>query len=164
MRDISALGSGTVLGLVIAITVSYLILQRKSRTALGVLAVSVGGTLLNFSLKAITSRPRPDIVPHLAEVDSSSFPSGHSMISAIIYLSLAALLARDISRPTTRVFVFATAAIFVFAIGITRVYLGVHYPSDVAAGWAAGVAWTLVCLLIQHLISRRLPAAAAQNE
>lgn len=155
MRDLTALGGPAVLGLVFASATGFLALQRKWQNALGLLAVGVGGVLLNTLLKAIAARPRPDVVPHLVEVTSSSFPSGHSMLSAIIYVSLGTMLAREFQPMVLRVYVIAIAAFLAFAVGVSRVYLGVHFPSDVAAGWTAGVAWTLLCTLVLQLISRR---------
>lgn len=152
MRDISALGSGAVLSSVVVAVAGYLVLLRRWQSAFSVTLASVGGAGLNFGLKALTGRPRPEIVPHLTEVTSSSFPSGHSMISAIIYLSMGAMMAQNCGKTAAAVYVVAFAAALTFAVGCTRIYLGVHYPSDVLAGWIAGTAWTLLCISTQRLL------------
>ncbi|MGH8019000.1 MAG: phosphatase PAP2 family protein [Opitutaceae bacterium] len=144
-RDITALGGTAVLTLMTVLVLGYLLLHRKPRSALLVLVAVVGGTLLNVALKAGFGRARPDFVPHLAESANSSFPSGHSMAAATIYLTLGALLSRTVTRQRERAYLIATALLLSFLVGFTRVFLGVHYPTDVMAGWAAGTAWALLC-------------------
>ena len=106
-------------------------------------------------LKALFARERPEIVPHLVEVHSLSFPSGHSMNSAIVYLTLAVLIARGYEERRTRSFVIGAAALLVLLIGVTRIYLGVHYPSDVLGGWTVGAAWALLTGLIATNLQQR---------
>lgn len=156
MRDITALGSGTVLTLGTIFVVAYLALGRNWRRALFVLIAVLGGHLLSLWLKALSERPRPTIVPHLADVDSWSFPSGHSMSSTIVYVTLAALLSRIVKQRRQKLFLLSAALLLSFLVGVSRVALGVHYPTDVLAGWTAGIAWALLCLAIDGwLISRR---------
>jgi undecaprenyl-diphosphatase len=119
------------------------------------LAATVGGILLNDVLKGLFGRPRPDTALHLTEVRSLSFPSGHAMESAIIYLTLAALMARLVQGRTLRLYVLAVAALVTLLVGLSRVYLGVHYPSDVLAGWTAGLAWALLCWTTASYLQRR---------
>jgi undecaprenyl-diphosphatase len=100
-------------------------------------------------LKHLYGRPRPDLVPHGVYVYSASFPSGHSMLSATVYLTLAALIASLEPRRGAKILVFVTAVLVMVAVGVSRIYLGVHWPSDVLAGWCAGaglalVAWSLL--------------------
>lgn len=149
MRDISALGSAAVLVVVVTGVTGYLLLARRWRCALTVLLAGAGGALLNGGLKILAARPRPEIVPHLTEATSSSFPSGHSMLSAIVYLSIGVTLAKNLPQRHAGGYIIVFAAVLAFAVGCTRVYLGVHYPSDVLAGWIAGIAWTLLCLAAQ---------------
>jgi undecaprenyl-diphosphatase len=152
--DITALGSATVLGLSVAAVVGFLLLQRMHRTALFVLAASVGGWTLNNLLKIVFGRARPEVVPHLREVMTLSFPSGHAMTSAAVYLVLGALLMRIASRPVTKFYCMAVAMLATILIGASRVYLGVHYPTDVLAGWLLGLSWALLCWMIERILER----------
>jgi undecaprenyl-diphosphatase len=145
MRDLTALGSAPVLVLVVLAVAGSLVVRRQYH-ALGLLLVAtIGGILLNDSLKALFARPRPAASLHLTEVRSMSFPSGHAMESAIIYLTLAALLARLVRTRVLQLYFVGLAILVTFLVGLSRVYLGVHYPSDVLAGWTAGLAWSLLC-------------------
>lgn len=143
VRDISGLGGAAVLGLLVATVTIYLMLSNRSQTALFVSVATLGGAFLSTLLKLGFDRPRPDVVPHLTYVHSASFPSGHAMMSAVVYLTLGALLARVVSGVWSKLFVMAVAAMLTGLIGVSRIYLGVHWPSDVLAGWAAGAAWAL---------------------
>jgi undecaprenyl-diphosphatase len=143
--DFTALGSGFVLGLAILSLVGFLSLQGMHRTALFVLLATTGGSLLNTGLKVLFGRPRPEVVPHLRDVFSLSFPSGHAMTSAAVYLTLGALLMRVAERRATKIYCMAMAMLLTVLVGSTRVYLGVHYPTDVLAGWCIGTAWALIC-------------------
>lgn len=144
-RDVTALGGHAVLGFVVAAVAGFLLLQRKRHLALLVVAAGAGGMLVNDLLKNVFQRERPDVVPHGVEVHSLSFPSGHAMVSAAVYLSLAVLVARVVPRPAARAYVVALGLALTLAVGATRVYLGVHYPTDVFAGWLAGALWALLC-------------------
>lgn len=153
--DITALGGFTVLTMMVATVAGFLILLRKYHAFLLLMVIAAGGFALNTLLKYFYDRPRPNVVPHLTEVNSASFPSGHSMLSAIIYLTLAVLVARLLQRRTLRIYVIAVSLLLVGLIGLTRIYLGVHYPTDVLAGWTAGLVWAAACWLgtrlLQHL-------------
>jgi undecaprenyl-diphosphatase len=162
--DVTALGSATVLGLTVFAVIGYLLLQGLPRMAVFVLAASTGGWLLNSFLKTLFSRPRPDVVPHLREVMSLSFPSGHAMTSAAVYLTLGALLMRISSRRVTRWYCMGVAATATFLVGLTRVYLGVHYPTDVLAGWMIGLSWALLCWIVERLLERRAVLARAGHK
>jgi len=145
MRDLTALGSAPVLVLVVLAVAGSLVVRRQYH-ALGLLLVAtIGGILLNDLLKSSFARPRPAAAFHLTEVRSMSFPSGHAMESAIIYLTLAALLARLVRTRVLQLYFIGLAFFLTFVVGLSRVYLGVHYPSDVLAGWTAGLAWSLLC-------------------
>ncbi|MBW4331210.1 phosphatase PAP2 family protein [Stakelama sp. CBK3Z-3] len=143
MIDITALGGGTVLTLVVLITVGMLLVSRKWTTALLVAAGTVSGSLAVSTAKEIAARPRPEVVPHLVEVTTQSFPSGHSANSAIIYLTIATLLTQTTGADARRTYLFAVVAALVTLIGVSRVYLGVHWPTDVLAGWSFGTLWAL---------------------
>ena len=141
MVDITALGGVTVLALLVTLVVIYLALRRKFRTAAFVAVSILGGWALSSALKLGIARPRPEVVQHLVEVTDMSFPSGHAMLSAITYLTLGAMLSRIENQPTLRYYFLLVAVFLTFIIGLSRIYLGVHYPTDVLGGWAAGTVW-----------------------
>ncbi len=153
--ELTALGSATVLVFVIVIVVGYLWLQRRFAALWLVVVSTSGGMLLTTILKGAFTRGRPTIVPHLTVVKSWSFPSGHSMLSAVVYLTLGALLARVTPQRVGKIYFVAVAVLITFLIGASRVYLGVHHPTDVLAGWAAGLVWALACGLTGHYLQRR---------
>jgi undecaprenyl-diphosphatase len=154
-EDVTALGGATVLGLVVLATVGYLLLQRMGRTAAFVFVASVGGWFLNGALKRVFQRARPDVVPHLREVASLSFPSGHAMTSAAVFLTLGALLMRISRGRVTKFYCMAVALLATLLVGATRVYLGVHYPTDVLAGWLVGLSWALICWMVERRLEYR---------
>jgi len=153
--ELTALGSGVVLLTFIAAVVGYLALERRLAMLVLVAGATLGGMVLSSLLKLVFGRPRPTVVPPLVEVHSASFPSGHSMLSAVVYLTLGALLARTTTRRRLRVYFIAVALALTFVVGLSRVYLGVHYPTDVVGGWAAGALWALVCALGAQALQRR---------
>jgi undecaprenyl-diphosphatase len=120
-----------------------------------IVSANIGGFLLVTILKQIFDRQRPDIVPQLMTYNTPSFPSGHSMMSTVAYLTLAVLLAINFSDKKVRVYIIAVALIISILIGISRIYLGVHYPTDVLAGWAVGFAWASLCGFIAKAIQYR---------
>ena len=162
--DITALGSPTVLGLVGLFVVGFLLLQGMYRNALFVFVASSGGWLLNSALKSFFQRPRPEIVPHLRDVWTLSFPSGHAMTSAAVYLTLGALMMRISKRRVTKFYCIASAMLVTFLVGASRIYLGVHYPTDVLGGWLVGLSWALLCWLVERAIERRTGLAKEQAE
>ncbi|MER9404826.1 phosphatase PAP2 family protein [Mesorhizobium caraganae] len=164
MRDITSLGSSTVLVLIVAAVIVYLLLIRKAGTALFILVAVAGGQALSSLLKAGVDRPRPDLVSHLATETSLSFPSGHAMVSAVTYLTLGSLAARFLPGRTTKIFVLCLAVLTTLLVGVSRVYLGVHWPSDVLAGWCAGFAWAMLCWLAARLLQRRHSVADSDSE
>jgi undecaprenyl-diphosphatase len=154
-EDITALGSATVLGLTVLAVTGYLFLHGLYRNGLFIFTASVGGWVLNWALKLLFARTRPSIVPHLREVVSSSFPSGHAMTSAAVYLTLGALLMRIAEGRLAKYYCIATAMFVTFLVGSSRVVLGVHYPTDVLAGWVIGMSWALFCWIVERLLERR---------
>lgn len=154
-RDVTALGGYAVLILLVASVVGYQMLARHYHAAALVLVATFGGLGLSYLLKGFYDRPRPDVVPHLIHVSSESFPSGHAMLSAVVYLTLGALLARLVEGRWIKFYFVAVAVILTLLVGFSRVYLGVHYPTDVVAGWAAGVAWAVVCWLVAQQLQKR---------
>ena len=152
--DLTALGGPTVLGLTVAVVVGYLLLMGLYRNAAFVLVASAGGWLLNDILKELFARPRPQVVPHLRQVMSLSFPSGHALTSAAVFLTLGALLMRVAERRLVKFYIMSVAILATLLVGSTRVYLGVHYPTDVLAGWLIGVSWALFCWLLERSLER----------
>ena len=155
MRDITALGSTGVLTIMVLSVVGFLAMTRKGYAAILVLVSVVGGTLLSQTMKFAFARPRPELVPHGAEVYTASFPSGHSMMSAVVYLTLGALLARKQPDRGVKVYIMSIAVVLTALVGISRVYLGVHWPTDVLAGWSLGGVWALLCWLVMVWLQRR---------
>ncbi|WP_296747274.1 phosphatase PAP2 family protein [Mesorhizobium sp.] len=155
MRDITSLGSASVLILITTATIVYLLVIRRPATALLMFVAVAGGQVLSTLLKHEVDRPRPELVSHLVTETSLSFPSGHAMLSAVTYLTLGSLAARFLPDRTSRFFVLGLAVFTTLLVGTSRVYLGVHWPSDVLAGWCAGFAWAMLCWLVARLLQRR---------
>lgn len=153
-RDVTALGGYPVAVLLTVMTAGYTLLARRYAASLLILAVSVGSMVLNTVLKLAFARARPEAVPHLIEVATLSFPSGHAMFAAAIYLTLAGVAAQTIDA-RRRAYIFGVALLLAGLVGLSRVYLGVHYPTDVLAGWAAGCAWALLCWLAMIALRTR---------
>lgn len=152
MRDITALGGFTVLSLVTVVATLAFALHRRWTHAAVMAGTAFLAQACSALLKSLYGRPRPDLVPHGVEVYSGSFPSGHSMLSAATYLTLAALIASLEVRRRSKALVFVLAILFMTAVGFSRVYMGVHWPSDVLAGWCAGAAWALAAwVVLMHL-------------
>jgi undecaprenyl-diphosphatase len=162
--DMTALGDAAVLGLTVLAVVGYLFLHGLYRTGLFILAASVGGWVLQFSLKVVFDRARPDVVPHLREVMSTSFPSGHALTSAAVYLTLGALTMRLAKGRVAKFYCLAIAMLVTFLVGSSRVFLGVHHPTDVLAGWLIGLSWALLCLIVETLIERRAGLKREQQQ
>lgn len=155
MVDLTSLGGTPVLTLITVAAAGYLLVARRAATALFLVLAISGGALTGTMLKLLFARARPDLVQHLVEVTNASFPSGHAMNSAVTYLTLGALLARTEKSRAIRTYLIALAVILTLLIGSSRVYLGVHWPSDVAAGWCVGGAWAILCSLSAQTLQRR---------
>jgi len=153
--EISAMGSAPVLTIIVLLICGYLFLEKNPAAAWTILFASVSGTILNQILKNLIGRERPQIVPHLSEISNSSFPSGHSMLSAIIYLTVATLLTKTVHTRAAKIYLIGSAFVLAFLVGLTRVIIGVHYPTDVVAGWMAGTAWAIICWFLAGWFSRR---------
>lgn len=154
-RDFTALGGVAVLTFTTLAAAGYMVLLGKGRAAAFTVLVIAGGMLLSTLLKFGFDRPRPDLVSHGSIVYTASFPSGHSMMAAVTYLTLAALLARIMPRRRLKAYILIIAVVLTVLVGISRVYMGVHWPTDVLAGWAAGGAWSLLCWLGVRYLQRR---------
>jgi undecaprenyl-diphosphatase len=154
--DATALGSPLVLVLMVAAVLGLMLLHRQYRIVWLTLLTTVGGTLVSYLLKQIIERKRPMVVPHLREVSTPSFPSGHAMLSAIVYLTLGIFLMQIVRGRFTKLYCLLWALFLTFLVGISRIYLGVHYPTDVLAGWMAGLVWALACWLVAHYLRHRV--------
>ena len=141
--DVTALGGVTVLTLLTVLAVGYLAVSRKWISAGLVAAATISGSVLGSVLKAGFARARPTIVPHLVDVHSLSYPSGHATNSAVVFLTLGALLAQAQRTRWARAYVIAVGVLITILIGISRVFVGVHWPTDVLAGWIVGASWAL---------------------
>lgn len=155
MRDITALGGVAALTLVVLSTAIYFLLVGKKGAALFVLVAVTGGTAISHGLKALFDRPRPELVPNAPVELTASFPSGHAMLSAVTYLTLGVLLTRIEAPRRVHAFFLAVAVVVTVLVGISRVYLGVHWPTDVLAGWCLGAAWALLCWIVALWLQRR---------
>lgn len=155
VRDVTALGGTTVLALVTAAVTGFLVLRRQHHAAILVAAALAGGLILNLALKDWFGRPRPAVIEPLAHVSSASFPSGHSLLATVVYLTLGALLARLVQERPVKVYLLSLVFALVFLIGLSRIYLGVHYPTDVLAGWTAGLVWAILCWLVARRLQQR---------
>ncbi len=154
-RDATALGGvGWLVFFTFAVS-GYLWLTGKRHLMIFLLAAASSGAVLAFGLKHVFSRPRPELVPHLSFVASSSFPSAHSMISAIVYITLGAIVDTVVTHWRVRAYLLFLAILIPVIVGISRVYLGVHYPTDVLAGWMAGLSWATACWLVARWLQRR---------
>lgn len=163
MIDVTSLGGVTILTLLTVIITGYLMALRRISTALFLLLAIAGGALASRLLKSGYARSRPDLVAHLVEVHTTSFPSGHAMNSAITYLALGALLARAEKDWRVRIYIITVAILLTLTIGTSRVYLGVHWPSDVLAGWCVGASWAATCSLLARTLQRNRKIEAPQS-
>jgi undecaprenyl-diphosphatase len=154
-RDLTALGGSAVLALVSTAAALFLWMAGRPRSVALLAVAVVGGQLLSLLLKRGFARPRPDLVPHGSFVYTASFPSGHSLMSAVVYLTLGALLARVLPRRRMKLLVIVCALGATTLTGVSRVYLGVHWPTDVVAGWAIGASWAVACWLAADWLDRR---------
>ncbi len=153
--DVTALGSPLVLTIFILASVGFLYFERQRRVAWVALATAGGGALLSLLLKLLIGRARPTVVPHLRDVADTSFPSGHTMGAAVVYLTLGVMFMKSFRSRRAKAFCLFWALFLTITVGASRVYLGVHYPSDVLGGWLAGFGWASACWSISLLIPNR---------
>jgi len=164
LLDLTAIGGPTVLGLVVFSVVGFLVLQKRYHTAAVIFLTAASGELVNVALKHLFLRPRPDVVPHLRNVESLSFPSGHAMESAIIYLTLGAMLMQLSESRLVKAYCIGLAIVLTLLVGISRVYLGVHYPTDVVAGWMFGFFWASLCWIVARRFERETGVAEEREK
>lgn len=155
VRDITALGSTSVLTIIVVGVVGFLLVTGLRHAALMVGVSVASGVVLSNSLKAAFSRTRPEFIPHDIVVYTASFPSGHTTLSAVVYLTLGALLCRTQASTAVKSYILGGAAFLTGIVGISRVYLGVHWPTDVIAGWFVGGSWALLCWFVMLWLQSR---------
>ena len=153
-RDITPLGGYAVVMLISLAVIGYLLVDAKRGAALWVLVSVGGGAVLSNLLKLAIERPRPELVARLVEVNTTSFPSGHATLAAVTYLTLGALLSRVEARRRAKIYVLTVAVTLTLLIGVSRIYLGVHWPTDVLAGWCVGAAWATLCWRLALALQR----------
>ena len=154
-RDVTSLGSTTVITAITLAVAGYLVLANSRLRAALVVCAVVGGAILSTLLKLGFQRPRPELAPDGLDLLTDSFPSGHAMLSAVTYLTLGVLLAQFQARWTMRIYIMALATSATIFVGLSRIYLGVHWPTDVLAGWCLGASWAVSCWLVASSIATR---------
>ena len=164
-RDVTALGGPAILALATLACAGYLLMRQRYRVLALLGVATVGGLVVSLVLKNLFARPRPEFGSGASHVMTASFPSGHSMLSAVVYLTLGVLLARTSSQYRFKLYFVTMALALTALVGLSRLYLGVHYPTDVLAGWSFGLIWALLCWLVAHFLQKRgtlEPPQAAQ--
>ncbi len=141
VQNITALGGWPVLTVFSLALAGALMVQKQWSFLLVLLAVVIGETIITGVLKGFFDRTRPDFLPHLISASSKSFPSGHSASAAAVYFTFGLAIANVVKQRAIRRYALGASLVIVFLIGASRVFLGVHYPSDVIAGWCVGAAW-----------------------
>jgi undecaprenyl-diphosphatase len=155
MRDFTALGGIAVLTLITVFVAGFLVLKRNAATAVFLVAAVSSGILASTVFKELIARPRPDLVPHGSYVSTASFPSGHSMMATLVYLTLAIVIARGQQSRRVKAYVIGIACGLALGVGVSRVYLGVHWPTDVLAGWALGSGWAIGAWVVAEALERK---------
>lgn len=155
MRDVTALGGTAILTMLTLAVTGYLLIQHKKTMAMLLVIAVGGGLILSTVLKHGFDRPRPDLVPHGSYVMTASFPSGHSMLSAVTFLTLGGLLAQYTKKRRLKSYFLSLSILLTVLVGFSRVYLGVHWPTDVLAGWTAGASWALICWFCVRWLQKR---------
>lgn len=162
-RDLTALGGVVVIGGATLLAAGFFAMRREFASMVFLLVSTGGGIALSSLAKGYFDRPRPDLVSQGSIVHTASFPSGHSMMAAVAYLTLGVLIARVLPQRRQKAYVLGIAITLTVLVGISRVYLGVHWPTDVAAGWLAGAAWAGICVLVARVMERQSRAQAASS-
>lgn len=159
--DLTSLGGISVLTLFAVIAIAFLLIQRKRLSALLLVLGLAGGVVLSEGLKALFERQRPPAAFQAVDTLNASFPSGHALLSTVFYLTLGVMLTRAFPRTHVKAFVLGAAMSVALIIGMTRVYLGAHWASDVLAGWCAGAAWAMILWLVAYAVERRQAVRAS---
>lgn len=145
MADLTALGGVAVLAAISLIVSGFLLLQRRPLAVMTLLTALGGGLAMSQTMKLMFGRERPPMAYRAAEAANASFPSGHAMLSAVAYLTIGAILAKSMQRTREKLYVMGVAVILTLVVGLSRIYLGVHWATDVFGGWSIGAAWATTC-------------------
>lgn len=156
MYDVTALGSIAVLGLITLIAGGFLVMRSQLVKGAALAGGLIGGIFLSETLKAVFERTRPPEAYRAAEALNHSFPSGHALLSTVVYLTLGVMLARSVSRKRLRAYILGVAMLLALLVGVSRVYLGVHWATDVLAGWCVGAMWAAVCWIAANATEQTL--------
>lgn len=154
-RDITALGGISVLSLWALIALGFLFIQGKRLSGLLLVVGLLGGVALSEGLKAYFERDRPPVAYQAVETLNASFPSGHALMATVFYLSLGVMLTRAFPRRRLKAYALGVGLLIALLIGLTRIYLGAHWASDVFAGWSIGAAWAMLLWLFAYVVERR---------
>lgn len=153
--DITSLGGISVLVVFALMAVGFLLINGKRLSALLTVLGLAGGVTLSEGLKTLFGRVRPPAEYQLVETLNASFPSGHALMATVFYLSVGVMLTRAFPKRRLRAYALTWAVVIVLLIGITRIYLGVHWASDVLAGWGIGAFWAMLLWLVAYALERR---------
>lgn len=153
--DITSLGGISVLALFAVAAMGFLLIQRKWLSAVLMAVGLAGGVALSEGLKAVFQRERPPIAFQAVETINASFPSGHALLSTVFYLTLGVMLTRAVPQRRLKAYVLGVSLLIALMIGLTRIYLGAHWASDVFAGWSVGAAWAMTLWLVAYAVERR---------
>ncbi|WGM32905.1 phosphatase PAP2 family protein [Brevundimonas sp. NIBR11] len=153
--DLTSLGGISVLTLFAIVALVFLLILRKRLSALLLIVGLAGGVGLSEGLKALFERQRPPAVYQAVETLNASFPSGHALLSTVFYLTVAVMLTRAFPRKRVKAWVLGVGMTFALIVGLTRIYLGAHWASDVMAGWCVGAAWAMALWLVSYAVERR---------
>lgn len=154
MRDVTALGGNGFVFLLASIVIGYLLIEGQKRLSVFLVGSMLGGLGLSLVLKQWIDRPRPDLVTHGQAVITQSFPSMHTVMSTVCFLTIAIVLGRSTKRRRLRTYLTAIGLVLAVLVGFSRVYLGVHWPTDVLAGWTLGASWALLCFFVARHLQR----------
>lgn len=153
--DVTALGSFTLVLMFAIFALVVLAALRDRNGALQLVAASVGAAILTGATKNIIERVRPSVIPRLIEVSGFSYPSGHATLTTALYVTIGIIAARHVRRPSVRAMIFVATSVVLFMVGVSRIYLGAHYPTDVASGISLGLAWALLLAGLFALLDQR---------
>ena len=163
VRDYTALGGVLLRNLFAIGAIVALLFLRLRREATLLTLTIMSGWLVNTAIKTLVGRPRPDIVSHLTEAGGLSFPSGHSFNSAVVYISIALAFAALSPRQSVRATIVLSAMALTLLIALSRVWLGVHYPSDALAGWLGGAGWAFTAAALLYRPAKAVADQASEK-